>query len=234
MPNLILLRHGQSQWNLENRFTGWVDVDISENGREEAVEAGRLIRAHGLKPEVCFTSLLKRAIRTLWIALDETDRMWLPVHKSWRLNERHYGALQGLNKKEMAAKVGEEQVHIWRRSYDTPPPPLEDGDERLPHGDPRYRDMSPDQLPRTESLKDTVDRFLPYWHDTLAPALGKHETVLVSAHGNSLRAMIKHLDAISDEDIPGLEIPTGTPLLYRLDGDLKPVEHYYLSDREPD
>jgi len=233
MPDLILLRHGQSQWNLENRFTGWIDVDLSEKGREEALEAGRLIKAHGLSPELCFTSVLKRAIRTLWIALDETDRLWLPVEKSWRLNERHYGALQGLNKAEMAEKAGEEQVRIWRRSYATPPPALEDGDERLPHGDPRYADVDPALLPRTESLKDTVERFLPYWHERLAPTLETGKTVLISAHGNSLRALVKYLDGISDDDIPGVEIPTGVPLLYRLDGELRPREKYYLNERAP-
>lgn len=229
MPDLILLRHGQSQWNLENRFTGWVDVDISEKGREEAKQAGRLIKAAGLEPDICFTSLLKRAIRTLWIALDEMDRMWLPVEKSWRLNERHYGGLQGLNKKEMAERVGAEQVHVWRRSYDVPPPPLPDGDPGLPHADPRYAGIDPKLLPHTESLKDTVARFMPFWEKRLAPVLREGKTVLVAAHGNSLRALVKYLDGISDADIPGLEIPTGSPLLYRLDGDLKPLEHYYLS-----
>jgi len=233
MPDLILVRHGQSQWNLENRFTGWIDVDISEKGGKEALEAGRLIRAHGLTPRRCFTSVLKRAIRTLWIVLDELDLMWLPVEKSWRLNERHYGALQGLNKAEMAEKVGKEQVQVWRRSYATPPPALEGGDERLPHSDPRYAHVDPALLPRTESLKDTVERFLPFWHETLAPALRSGETVLVSAHGNSLRALVKYLDRISDDDIPGLEIPTGVPLLYRLNDDLSPREHYYLNERDP-
>lgn len=233
MPDLILVRHGQSRWNLENRFTGWIDVDITDQGRREALEAGRLIRAHKLAPRRCFTSVLTRAIRTLWIVLDELDLMWLPVEKSWRLNERHYGALQGLDKAEMAEKVGKEQVQVWRRSYATPPPALEDGDERLPHSDPRYADVDPALLPRTESLKDTVERFLPYWHETLAPALGTGETVLVSAHGNSLRALVKYLDDIADDEIPGLEIPTGVPLLYRLDDDLTPREHYYLNEREP-
>lgn len=231
MANLILLRHGQSQWNLENRFTGWVDVDLSDKGRKEAKEAGKLIAAHGLKPDICFTSLLKRAIRTLHLALDEMDRLWLPVHKSWRLNERHYGALQGLNKKEMTERVGADQVHIWRRSYDVPPPPLAEDAPGLPHTDPRYRSIDPSLLPRTESLKDTVSRFLPFWHETLAPALSEDKTVLVAAHGNSLRALVKYLDNISDQDIPGLEIPTGTPLLYRLDNELKPIEHYYLNER---
>ncbi|WP_281301272.1 MULTISPECIES: 2,3-diphosphoglycerate-dependent phosphoglycerate mutase [unclassified Iodidimonas] len=231
MPDLILLRHGQSQWNLENRFTGWVDVDLSEKGEEEAARAGQLIRAHDLTPDLCCTSLLKRAIKTLHIALEELDRLWLPVEKSWRLNERHYGGLQGLNKKEMAAKVGDEQVHIWRRSYDSPPPMLDENDPGLPHHDPRYAGIDPALLPRTESLKDTVERFLPYWEDSLAPALRSGKTVLVAAHGNSLRALVKYLDHISDDEITGLEIPTGTPLLYRLDSDLKPIEHYYLEER---
>lgn len=234
MPDLVLLRHGQSEWNLANRFTGWVDVDLSETGLEEAREAGRLMAAHKLKPEFCFTSYLKRAIRTLWIALDEIDRMWLPVEKSWRLNERHYGGLQGFNKKEMAEKVGEDQVHIWRRSYDVPPPPLEKGSKYMPADDPRYAAVDSALLPKTESLKDTVERFLPYWHEAIAPKLSEGKTVLVSAHGNSLRALVKYLDDISDDDIPGLEIPTGMPLLYKLNDDLSPREHYYLNEREAD
>lgn len=232
MADLILLRHGQSRWNLENRFTGWVDVDLTEKGVEEAKEAGQLIHAHGLKPDICFTSLLKRAIRTLHLSLDEMDRLWLPVEKSWRLNERHYGGLQGLNKKEMTDKVGADQVHIWRRSFDVPPPPLANNDPGLPHSDPRYSDIDPGLLPYTESLKDTITRFLPYWHETLAPALKDGKTVLVVAHGNSLRALVKYLDNISDKDIPNLEIPTGAPLLYRLDKQLKPIESYYLRDRK--
>ncbi len=232
MADLILLRHGQSQWNLQNRFTGWVDVDLTEKGIAEAKEAGRLIHAHGLKPDICFTSLLKRAIRTLHLSLDVMDRLWLPVHKSWRLNERHYGGLQGLNKQEMADKVGADQVHIWRRSYDVPPPPLADNTPDLPHNDPRYSGIDPALLPYTESLKDTVTRFLPYWHEALAPALADGRTVLVAAHGNSLRALVKYLDNISDEDITSLEIPTGAPLLYKLDEQLKPVERYYLHDRK--
>lgn len=231
MADLILLRHGQSQWNLENRFTGWVDVDLSDKGVAEAQEAGRLIHAHGLKPDICFTSLLKRAIRTLHLSLAEMDRLWLPVEKSWRLNERHYGGLQGLNKKEMTDKVGAEQVHIWRRSYDVPPPPLAKDAKGLPHDDPRYSTLDHSLLPYSESLKDTVTRFLPYWHEALAPALADEKTVLVAAHGNSLRALVKYLDNIADEDIPNLEIPTGAPLLYRLDAQLKPVESYYLGDK---
>ncbi|GIX18178.1 MAG: 2,3-bisphosphoglycerate-dependent phosphoglycerate mutase [Rhodothalassiaceae bacterium] len=233
MPDLVLLRHGQSQWNLENRFTGWTDVDLSEKGREEAWRAGELMARHGILPTICFTSVLTRAIRTACLALDALGRLWIPVEKHWRLNERHYGALQGLNKKEMAEKVGAEQVHVWRRSYDVPPPPLEDGDPRLPHGDPRYRGVDPALLPRTESLKDTVERFLPLWHERIAPALRSGETVLVAAHGNSLRALVKYLDGISDADIPALEIPTGRPILYRLDEALKPVEHFYLDEVEP-
>ncbi len=233
MPELILLRHGQSRWNLENRFTGWTDVDLSEKGREEAREAGRLMKAHGLAPTRAFTSLLTRAIRTLCLALDELERLWIPVEKHWRLNERHYGALQGLDKKETADRVGEEQVRIWRRSYDVPPPALEDGDPRLPHGDPRYAGIDPALLPRTESLKDTVARFLPLWEDRIAPALKAGDTVLVAAHGNSLRALVKYLDRISDDAIPGLEIPTGRPILYRLDDGLRPIEHFYLDERDP-
>ncbi|RMF75381.1 MAG: 2,3-diphosphoglycerate-dependent phosphoglycerate mutase [Alphaproteobacteria bacterium] len=233
MPDLVLLRHGQSQWNLENRFTGWTDIDLTEEGRRQAWRAGELMAAHGVLPTCCFTSVLTRAIRTACLALDAMGRMWIPVEKHWRLNERHYGALQGLNKKEMADKVGAEQVHVWRRSYDVPPPPLEDDDPRLPHGDPRYRHVDPALLPRTESLKDTVERFLPLWHERIAPALKAGETVLVAAHGNSLRALVKYLDGISDEDIPGVEIPTGRPLLYRLDDDLRPVTHYYLDEKAP-
>ncbi len=230
MPDLILLRHGQSEWNRENRFTGWTDIDLSEQGRAEAADAGRRIAAHDLHPDICFTSVLTRAIRTACIALDVMKRLWIPMEKCWRLNERHYGALQGLNKQEMAEKVGAEQVRIWRRSYDVPPPPLADDDPRLPHHDPRYRGIDPALLPRTESLKDTVARFLPFWQETLAPALKAGNTVLVAAHGNSLRALVKFLDDISDADIPGVEIPTGIPLLYRLDDDLGPREHFYLKN----
>ena len=223
MPTLVLLRHGESTWNKENRFTGWTDVDLTEKGREEAVTAGQLIKAEGLIFDVAYTSLLKRAIRTCWITLDELDLLWLPVYRSWRLNERHYGALQGLNKAETAAKHGDEQVKIWRRSYDVPPPALTPDDPRHPGHDPRYAFMPPADLPLTESLKDTVARFLPYWDDAIAPAIHDGKRVLIVAHGNSLRALVKYLDGISDEDIAGLNIPTGIPLHYRLDEDLKPL-----------
>ena len=227
---LVLLRHGESIWNKEDRFTGWTDVDLSDRGIAEAVEAGRTLRGKGYLFDVAFTSVLKRAIRTLWLVLDEMDMMWIPVHRSWRLNERHYGALQGLSKTEMAAKVGEEQVHMWRRGYDVRPPALEKADKRNPGNDPRYREIGENALPLTESLKDTVDRFLPYWHEVIAPALRLGQRAIVSAHGNSLRALVKYLDGISDEDIPGLNIPTGIPLVYELDEDLKPQRHYYLGD----
>jgi 2,3-bisphosphoglycerate-dependent phosphoglycerate mutase len=233
MPDLILLRHGQSDWNKQNRFTGWTDVDLSEAGRAEAREAGQLMSAHGFAPEVCFTSYLKRAIRTLWISLDEMDRMWLPTYKHWRLNERHYGDLQGLNKAEMAAKVGDEQVHIWRRSFDIAPPALDPGDERHPDNDAKYAGLKPEERPATESLKDTIARVLPYWHETIAPELQAGRKVLISAHGNSLRGLVKYLDGISDEEIPTVEIPTGTPLAYTLGRDLKPTDKYYLKDRQP-
>jgi len=231
MPQLILLRHGQSTWNKEDRFTGWTDVDLSQQGREEAAEAARLIQAGDLIPEVCFTSVLKRAIRTLWIGLDEIDRMWLPVIRHWRLNERHYGALQGLNKTEMVAKVGKEQVHLWRRSYDIPPPALEADDERHPKHDPRYRGLAATDLPATESLADTVARVLPYWDEAIKPELQQGKRVLIVAHGNSLRGLIKYLEGISDEEIPGVEIPTGTPLAYELDEDLQVADRYYLNER---
>jgi 2,3-bisphosphoglycerate-dependent phosphoglycerate mutase len=230
MPTLVLLRHGESTWNKENRFTGWTDVDLSERGRDEAREAGRLLRQGNYTFDVAFTSVLKRAIRTLWIALDELDQMWLPVVNDWRLNERHYGALQGLNKAETAEKHGEAQVKIWRRSYDIPPPPLSSDDPRHAGRDPRYRAIPPGQVPLTESLKDTVQRFLPYWHETIAPAIRGGQRVLIAAHGNSLRALVKYLDGISDEAIVELNIPTGIPLVYELDADLKPVRHYYLGD----
>jgi 2,3-bisphosphoglycerate-dependent phosphoglycerate mutase len=230
MPEVVLLRHGESDWNRENRFTGWTDVDLSEQGIAEAHEAGRLLRDGGYEFDVAYTSVLKRAIRTLWIALDELDRMWIPVHNSWRLNERHYGALQGLNKAETAAEFGEEQVHKWRRSYDIPPPALTTDDPRFPGRDPRYASLTDDELPRTESLKETVARFLPYWHDAIAPAIRDGRRVLIAAHGNSLRALVKYLDRISDEDIVGLNIPTGIPLVYRLDDDLRPIDHRYLGD----
>ncbi|MGE5244463.1 MAG: 2,3-diphosphoglycerate-dependent phosphoglycerate mutase [Betaproteobacteria bacterium] len=230
MPKVVLLRHGESTWNRENRFTGWTDVDLSERGLEEAHEAGQLLREGGYVFDVAFTSVLKRAIRTLWIALDELDLMWIPVAKSWRLNERHYGALQGLNKAETAAEHGEEQVKIWRRSYDIPPPPLAADDPRHPRRDPRYAGVDPKNLPLTESLKDTVARFLPYWHDTIAPAVRAGERVLIAAHGNSLRALVKYLDEIPESEIVGLNIPTGIPLVYELDDDLRPARHYYLGD----
>jgi 2,3-bisphosphoglycerate-dependent phosphoglycerate mutase len=228
MHKLVLLRHGESQWNRENRFTGWVDVDLSPKGIEEARAAGRLLRAEGYRFDLAFTSVLKRAIRTLWIALDELDLMWLPQQTHWRLNERHYGALQGLNKAEMAAKFGEEQVLIWRRSYDTPPPPLEPGDSRYEGKDPRYAGV---EVPRSESLKDTVARVIPYWNDSIAPAMSARKRVLIAAHGNSLRALIKHLDNVGEAELVGLNVPTGIPLVYELDEKLKPVRHYYLGDQ---
>ncbi|MFM2105476.1 MAG: hypothetical protein RL338_508 [Chloroflexota bacterium] len=231
MHKLVLLRHGESEWNRENRFTGWTDVDLSERGVAEAHEAGRLLREGGYGFDLAFTSVLKRAIRTLWIALDELDRMWLPVEGSWRLNERHYGALQGLNKAETAAEYGEEQVLVWRRSYDIPPPPLQLADERHPARDERYRGLAPADLPCAESLKETVARFLPYWHERIAPAIRSGERVLIAAHGNSLRALVKYLDGISDDEIVGLNIPTGVPLVYELDAELRPVAHHYLGDQ---
>lgn len=227
---IVLLRHGESVWNRENRFTGWTDVDLSDEGRAEAHRAGRLLRESGFDFDQAYVSVLKRAIRTLWIALDELDRMWIPVHHSWRLNERHYGALQGLNKVELAATYGDEQVLRWRRSYDVPPPALEPGDPRHPKGDPRYAGLAPQQLPLTECLRDTVQRFLPCWLDTIAPAVRAGRRVLIAAHGNSLRALVKYLDQISDEDIAGVNIPTAIPLVYELDAGLKPVRHYYLGD----
>jgi 2,3-bisphosphoglycerate-dependent phosphoglycerate mutase len=232
MIKLVLLRHGESTWNLENRFTGWTDVDLSPKGVEEAHEAARLLKEGGYTFDVTFTSLLKRAIRTLWIVMDDMDLMWLPVHRSWRLNERHYGALQGLNKAETAAKYGDAQVLAWRRSYADPPPPLPPEDERHPVRDRRYASMTPEELPRGESLKDTVARFLPYWHATIAPAVQAGQRVLIAAHGNSLRALVKYLDDVSDEEIVGLNIPTGVPLVYELDGELKALRHYYLGDPE--
>jgi 2,3-bisphosphoglycerate-dependent phosphoglycerate mutase len=230
MHKLVLLRHGESTWNKENRFTGWTDVDLSERGREEARAAGRLLREGGYTFDLAYTSVLKRAIRTLGIALDELDRLWIPVTKNWRLNERHYGALQGLNKAETAAKHGEAQTKIWRRSYDIPPPALSPGDERDPARDPRYASLEPGEAPLTESLKDTVGRFLPYWHATIAPSIAAGKRVLIAAHGNSLRALVKYLDAIDEQTIVELNIPTGIPLVYELDGNLKPVRHYYLGD----
>ena len=232
MHKVVLLRHGESTWNKENRFTGWTDVDLSEVGLDEAHRAGKLLQQDGYHFDVAYTSLLKRAIRTLWVVLDELDLMWIPVYRSWRLNERHYGALQGLNKAETAAKHGEEQTKIWRRSYDIPPPPLSRDDPRHPRRDPRYTKLSDKDLPLTECLKDTVERFLPYWHETIAPAVRKGERVLIAAHGNSLRALVKYLDAISDSEIVGLNITTGIPLVYELDAELKPLRHYYLGDPE--
>jgi 2,3-bisphosphoglycerate-dependent phosphoglycerate mutase len=232
MPKLVLLRHGESDWNKENRFTGWTDVDLSEKGRQEAHEAGVALRAEGYAFDVAYTSVLKRAIRTLWMTLDELDLMWIPVHRSWRLNERHYGALQGLNKSETAAKFGEDQVKIWRRSYDVPPPPLTPDDERYPGHDPRYKHLTAQELPLTECLKDTVARFLPYWHSTIAPAVREGRRVLIAAHGNSLRALVKYLDDVSEQAIVGLNIPTGMPLVYELSDDLKPLRSYYLGDPE--
>ncbi len=232
MHKLVLLRHGQSQWNLENRFTGWTDIDLTPEGAEEARNAARLLQGDGYTFDIAFTSVLKRAIRTLWIVLDEMDLMWIPVVRSWRLNERHYGALQGLNKAETAAQHGDEQVHIWRRSYAVPPPPLAEDDDRLPSKDPRYREVPREDLPRTEALKHTVERFLPYWFEEIAPRIQAGERVLICAHGNSLRALVKHLDQMGDDEVVKLNIPTGIPLVYELDRDLKPLTHYYLGDPE--
>ena len=230
MKTLVLLRHGESDWNRENRFTGWTDVRLSAKGVEEAHAAGKLMKKEGFVFDVAYTSVLSRAIQTLWIALEEMDLMWIPVHNSWRLNERHYGALQGLNKAETAAKHGEAQVKLWRRSYDVPPPPLEASDARHPSHDPRYAGLKPQELPRAESLKDTVARFLPAWHETIAPAVKSGKRVILAAHGNSLRALVKYLDGVSDSDIVELNIPTGIPLVYELDDDLKPKSHRYLGD----
>jgi 2,3-bisphosphoglycerate-dependent phosphoglycerate mutase len=232
MMKLVLVRHGESAWNKENRFTGWTDVDLSDKGREEAKEAGVVLKAEGYTFDVAYTSVLKRAIRTLWTVLDEMDLMWIPVHRTWRLNERHYGALQGLNKAETAEKFGENQVKIWRRSYDVPPPELTADDERFPGRDPRYKGLSKQELPLTECLKDTVARFLPYWHETIAPSVKSGQKVLIAAHGNSLRALVKYLDNVSEQDIVELNIPTGMPLVYELDDNLKPLNRYYLGDPE--
>jgi 2,3-bisphosphoglycerate-dependent phosphoglycerate mutase len=232
MTKVVLLRHGQSTWNLENRFTGWTDVDLTDQGREEAKQAGLLLRKDGFGFDIAFTSVLRRAIRTLWIALDELDEMWIPVEHSWRLNERHYGALQGLNKAETAAKYGDEQVHVWRRSYDVRPPALEKNDSRFPGKDRRYAGLSEGELPATECLKDTVGRFLPYWHETIAPSIRSGRRVIIAAHGNSLRALVKYLDDVSDEEIVSLNIPTGVPLVYELDENLQPLKHYYLGDQD--
>jgi 2,3-bisphosphoglycerate-dependent phosphoglycerate mutase len=230
MHKLVLIRHGESTWNLENRFTGWTDVDLTETGVEQAKQAGRLLKAEGYDFDVAYTSVLKRATRTLWHTLDELDRTWLPVVHSWRLNERHYGGLQGLNKAETAKKYGDEQVLVWRRSYSTPPPPLEADDPRSERSDVRYAKLSPEQIPLTECLKDTVARVLPFWNESMAPAIRTGRRLVVAAHGNSIRALVKYLDGISDDDIVGLNIPNGIPLVYELDDDLKPLRHYYLGD----
>ena len=232
MKQIVLLRHGESAWNKENRFTGWTDVDLTPQGIAEAKGAGRVLRENGFAFDIAYTSVLKRAIRTLWLALDELDLMWIPVIRSWRLNERHYGALQGLNKAETAAKFGDEQVLIWRRSYDIPPPPLDVNDERYPGRDPRYRNLSAEELPLTECLKDTVERFLPYWRDVIEASVLAGERVIIAAHGNSLRALVKYLDHIGDSEIVGLNIPTGIPLVYELTDDLKPIRNYYLGDAD--
>jgi len=232
MHKLVMLRHGESTWNMENRFTGWTDVDLSERGLLEAKRAGNVLKKEGFVFDTAFTSVLKRAVRTLWIVLEEMDLMWLQIYNSWRLNERHYGALQGLNKSETAEKFGEEQVLIWRRSYDIQPPALDRSDPRSPAKGPQYQDLKPDEIPLTECLKDTVARVLPYWHGTIAPEIKNGKKIIIAAHGNSLRALIKYLDNISDEEIVGLNIPTGIPLVYELDKDLKPLKSYYLGDPE--
>ncbi|MFO1428979.1 MAG: 2,3-diphosphoglycerate-dependent phosphoglycerate mutase [Candidatus Competibacteraceae bacterium] len=232
MYKLVLLRHGESQWNKENRFTGWVDVDLSEKGVQEARKAGETLKQEGYSFDVAFTSVLKRAIRTLWLTLDTMDLMWIPVHRSWRLNERHYGGLQGLDKSETAAKHGEKQVLIWRRSFDIPPPELEDGDPRLPTNDPRYAELDPKILPRTESLKTTIERVMPFWHDRIVPEIRNGRRLLIAAHGNSLRALVKYLDDVSEEAIISLNIPTAIPLVYELDRNLRPIKNYYLGDPE--
>jgi len=232
MHKLVLIRHGESTWNLENRFTGWTDVDLTDTGIEQAKQAGRLLKAEGYEFDVACTSVLKRATRTLWHTLDELDRTWLPVVHSWRLNERHYGGLQGLNKAETAKKYGDEQVLVWRRSYDTPPPPLALDDPRSERGDVRYARLAPEQIPLTECLKDTVARVLPFWNESMAPAIRSGRRLVVAAHGNSIRALVKYLDGISDSDIVGLNIPNGIPLVYELDDELKPLRHYYLGDAE--
>lgn len=232
MKKLVLLRHGESIWNKENRFTGWKDVPLSEKGVEEAKKAGQLLKKEGFSFDVAYTSVLKRAIKTLWLALEEMDLMWIPVARTWKLNERHYGALQGLNKAETAAKYGDEQVLIWRRSYDIPPPPLEKTDERYPGNDPRYKGLGPNEIPLTECLKDTVARFVPYWESTIVPDIQSGKSVLITAHGNSLRALMKHLDNIPNEKIVEMNIPTGIPLVYELDDNCKPIRNYYLGDPE--
>ena len=232
MHKLVLIRHGESTWNKENRFTGWTDVDLSDKGRQEAAEGGKVLREAGITFDVAYTSVLKRAIRTLWTVLDQMDLMWIPVYRTWRLNERHYGALQGLNKSETAEKYGEAQVKIWRRAYAIAPPPLTADDDRYPGKDARYANLTPEELPLTECLKDTVARFLPIWHETIAPAIRSGKKVLIAAHGNSLRALVMYLDKVSEDEIVELNIPTGMPLVYELDDDLKPIRHYYLGDPE--
>jgi 2,3-bisphosphoglycerate-dependent phosphoglycerate mutase len=232
MYKLVLIRHGESTWNLENRFTGWTDVELTPTGISQAMSAGKLLKAEGYEFDVAYTSVLKRAIHTLNYALDEMDRTWLPVVKDWRLNERHYGGLQGLNKADMAKQYGDEQVLVWRRSYDTPPPALEANDPRGQRQDPRYANLSPEQVPLTECLKDTVARVVPYWNEVLAPAIQSGQRILIAAHGNSIRALIKYLDNIGDNDIVGVNIPNGIPLVYELDANLKPIKHYYLGDAE--
>jgi 2,3-bisphosphoglycerate-dependent phosphoglycerate mutase len=232
MYKIVLMRHGESTWNLENRFTGWTDVDLTEKGTAEARQAGKILKEAGFSFDLAFTSVLKRAIRTLWLTLDEMDQMWIPVKHDWRLNERHYGALQGLNKAETAAQYGDEQVLVWRRSYDVPPNALEQNDPRASYNDPRYAGLERSQIPLTECLKDTVERVMPAWEDSIAPAIRAGKNIIISAHGNSLRALIKMLDGISDADIVGLNIPNGQPLVYELDADLKPIKHYYLGDQE--
>lgn len=232
MYKIVLLRHGESVWNKENRFTGWTDVDLSEKGIQEATQAGQVLKKEGFTFDMAFTSVLKRAIRTLWITLDQMDLMWIPVHRSWRLNERHYGGLQGLNKSETAQRHSEEQVKIWRRSYDIPPPPLEETDSRHPKNDPRYQGLDPVVLPLTECLKDTVARFVPFWQDAIVPNIICGKRVLIAAHGNSLRALVKYLDNVSEKDIVELNIPTGMPLVYELDANLRPLKRYYLGDEE--
>lgn len=231
MFKLVLMRHGESQWNLENRFTGWTDVDLTEKGREEARKAGELLKSEGYDFDIAYTSVLRRAIRTLWIALDAMDRMYLPIKNSWRLNERHYGALQGLNKAETAAKYGDDQVLIWRRAYAIPPNPLSPDDERWAGKDPKYADLKPEEIPATECLKDTVARVIPYWKEEIEPAIRSGKRVLIAAHGNSLRALIKYIDNISDEDIVHLNIPTARPIAYEFDDDMKPIRHYYLGNQ---
>lgn len=232
MYTLVIVRHGESTWNKENRFTGWTDVDLTEKGLIEATQAGKTLKDAGYSFDVAYTSYLKRCIKTMWIILEEMDLMWIPQFNSWRVNERHYGALQGLNKSETTEKFGEEQVHIWRRSFDTPPPELEKTDSRYPGFDQRYKDLNEADLPLTESLKDTIERFLPYWHETIVPSIKAHKKVLLSAHGNTIRALVKHLDNVPESEITELNIPTGVPLVYELDENLKPIKHFYLGDTE--